>query len=108
MLSKVLGPLHLEVAEIALLPLADLLGQIQGRSVKQASKEGLSRYLKPPALRIDLICFVCKSGCANRWLDAAQTLLEARAIMVSTLAIDDNRVLDVSQRLAEAQAQVQV
>ena len=72
-LSRTLGPMHLDVADLALLPLAHILGQVRGS-----------------------------------WLDAAQTLLRARTIMLTWLPPEHERVGDVSQLLAQAQAQVEV
>jgi hypothetical protein len=72
-LSRQLGPLHVDVADLSLIPLSQLLGKVQGK-----------------------------------WLDSAQTLLRARAIMSSSLPQDDRRVVNLSHLLQEAEAQVQV
>ena len=72
-LSRQLGPLHADIADLALVPLADLQGKGQGR-----------------------------------WLDAAQTLLRARSILLSSLPSDHRRVEQVTEQLNLAQAQVMV
>jgi hypothetical protein len=72
-LARGLGALRLEVAELALVPLARVLGQQRGD-----------------------------------WLDAAQTLLRARTIMLTWLPPEHPRVRNVSELLVQAQERVEM